>query len=207
MKPAARAETRGERRKRQTETRLLDAALAVFCARGYDAATTGEIARAADVGAGTFYLYFKDKRATYERLARRAAHDLLASWQVAMRPEMSLASRVDLGLRLAADYWRADPARARLLLEGGPSFGSENHLRFVDEIAATLAAGASRRGRAAPFRALALLLAGLGIELGRLIVAHPDPDRDVEELVRLMRRSLGHLDLSARPGGRRAQRA
>jgi AcrR family transcriptional regulator len=204
MKPAARAETRGTRRKRQTESRLLDAALAVFCARGYDAATTAEIARAADVGAGTFYLYFKDKRATYERLAWRAARDLLVGWREAMRPEMSLASRIDLGLRLAADYWRADLGRARLLLEGGPSFGSENHLRFVDDIAATLAAGAPR-ARSAPFRALALVLAGLGIELGRLIVALQDPDRDVDDLVRLMRRSLGHLDLSAQPGGRRGR--
>ncbi len=193
--------SRAARRKQETEARLLDAAQSVFCARGYDAATTAEIAHAADVGAGTFYLYFKDKRATYEKLARRATHDLLDRWRAAMRAEMSLAARVDLALRLAADYWRADPARARLLLEGGPSFGSENHIRFVDEIAATLAVP---ERKVAPYRALALLVAGLGIELGRLIVADPDATRDVDELVRLLRRSLAHLDLSAKPGGRRA---
>lgn len=193
--------SRAARRKQETEARLLDAAQSVFCARGYDAATTAEIAHAADVGAGTFYLYFKDKRATYEKLARRATHDLLDRWRAAMRAEMSLAARVDLALRLAADYWRADPARARLLLEGGPSFGSENHIRFVDEIAATLAVP---ERKVAPYRALALLVAGLGIELGRLIVADPDATRDLDELVRLLRRSLAHLDLSAKPGGRRA---
>jgi len=200
----AAAETRGQRRKRQTEARLLDAALEVFKSRGYDAATTGEMARAADVAAGTFYLHFRDKRAAYEAVARHAVHELLAGWRAALRPSMRVSDRIVLGLRLAAEFWRADLGRARLLLEGGPSFGSEGHLRLVDEIAAALAA-APRTRRPAPTRALALLLAGLGIELGRLIVARPDPgpDVDVEEVVRLVRRSLAHLELApTRPGSR-----
>ena len=195
MKAAAESlATRAERRKRATEARLLDAALDVFCAHGYDAATTGAMARAADVAAGTFYLHFRDKRAAYEHLARRAAHDLLERWRAAIRPAMGVAERVALGLRLAADYWRADPRRARLLLEGGPSFGSDGHLRFVDEIAAALASGARRR-RVLPTRSLALLVAGLGIEVGRLVVARPDAP-EVDELIRLVRRSLAHLDLA-----------
>jgi AcrR family transcriptional regulator len=188
-------ESRADRRKRATEARLLVAALGVFTTRGYDAATTGEMARAADVAAGTFYLYFRDKRAAYERLAAHAAHDLLARWRAALRPGMRTADRVVTGLRLAADFWRADRARARLLLEGGPSFGSEGHLRFVDEIAAVLATGGRRGRRPLPARALSLLVAGLGIELGRVIVARPEPDAEVEELIRTVRRSLVHLDL------------
>src|SRR2546427_9250031 len=108
-------ETRAERRKRATEARLLEAALEVFCARGYDGATTGEMARAADVAAGTFYLHFRDKRAAFERLARHAAHDLLARWRAAMQPGMGIADRVALALRLTVEFWRADPRRARLL--------------------------------------------------------------------------------------------
>jgi AcrR family transcriptional regulator len=185
-------QSRAERRRRATEARLLDAALAVFCARGYDGATTAEMARAADVAAGTFYLHFRDKRAAFERLARHAAHDLLGRWRAAMRPGMRVADRVALALRLTAEFWRADPRRARLLLEGGPSFGSEGHLRFVDEIAAALGTAAPRRGKALPTRPLALMVAGLGIELGRLIVA--DPGADVNEILRLVRRALAHLD-------------
>jgi AcrR family transcriptional regulator len=197
----ASAESRSQRRKRATEARLLDAALEVFCARGYDAATTAEMARVADVAAGTFYLYFRDKRAVYESLARRAAHDLLDRWRAAMRPRMGVGESTVLGLRLAADFWRADRRRARLILEGGPSFGSEGHLRFVDEMAAALAAGLPRRP--VPTRALALLVAGLAIELGRLIVAKADAAADVEDVLRLVRRALAHLDLAPRPGGRR----
>ncbi len=185
-------QTRAERRKRATEERLLDAALDVFCARGYDGATTAEMARAADVAAGTFYLHFRDKRAAFERLARRAAHDLLGRWRGAMRPGMRVADRVVLALRLTAEFWRADPRRARLLLEGGPSFGSEGHLRFVDEIAAALGQAGTRPRKPLPTRPLALIVAGLGIELGRLIVA--DPGADVDGLLRLARRSLAHLD-------------
>lgn len=194
--------SRSERRRRATEARLLDAALSTFVTRGYDAATTGEMARGADVAAGTFYLHFRDKRAVYERLASRAAHDLLARWRAALRPGMPVADRVVTGLRLAADFWRADIARARLLLEGGPSFGSEGHLRFVDEIAAVLAEGAPGGRRPVPTRALSLLVAGLGIELGRVIVARPTPDAEIEELIRMVRRSLPHLDLIQRPGRR-----
>jgi len=185
-------ETRAKRRKRATEARLIDAALDVFCSRGYDAATTAEMARTADVAAGTFYLHFRDKRAAFERIARHAAHDLLGRWRAAMRPGMRVADRVTLALRLAAEFWRADPRRARLLLEGGPSFGSEGHLRFVDDIAGALSTAAPRGRRPFPSRALALVVAGLGIELGRLLVA--DPTADVEELLRLVRRSLAHLD-------------
>jgi AcrR family transcriptional regulator len=193
--------TRGERRRRATEARLLDAALQVFLARGYDAATTGEMARVADVAAGTFYLHFRDKRAAYERLARDAARELLDGWRAAMRPGMPMAERVTLGLRLAADYWRADVRRARLLLEHGPALGSENHVRLVDEIGTLLAAAGSSRP-AAPVRALGLLSVGLAIEVGRLVAGRPeDPTAEVDDLLRLVRRSLAYLDVVP---GRRA---
>ena len=190
-------------RRRQTEARLLDAALEVFCAHGYDAATTGAMARAAHVAAGTFYLHFRDKRAAYEAVARRAAHELLDAYRAALRPGMRIADRAALALRMTADFWCTDVLRARLLLEGGPSFGSEGHLRFVDDIAATFAAETAPAVRSVPRRALALLLTGAGIELGRVIVARPDPEAEIDELMRLVRRALAHLDLTARPGGHR----
>ena len=83
-------------RRRETEVRLLDAALSVFCARGYDAATTGEMARVAEVAAGTFYLHFRDKRAAYEAVARRASHELLDAYRAALRPGTGIAARAVL---------------------------------------------------------------------------------------------------------------
>jgi AcrR family transcriptional regulator len=191
---AANPETRATRRKRETEARLLDAALAVFLDRGYDAATTGEMARVADVAAGTFYLHFRDKRAVYERLASRAAHDLLERWREAIPSGASRNERVRLALELAAEFWRSDRERARLLLEGGPSLGSEGHLRFVDEIACIVAEAPEASGAGEDARAHALLIAGLGIELGRLIVGEAAPPDDEESPVgRLIEMVCGRL--------------
>jgi len=45
-----------------TRTRILDAALHLISERGYNGATTAEIARRAGVAEGTIYRYFKDKK-------------------------------------------------------------------------------------------------------------------------------------------------
>jgi len=186
--PTRAGETRTTRRKRETEARLLDAGLRVFCERGYDATTTGEIARVADVAAGTFYLHFRDKRAIYERIAGRTAREILELSVDALKPEMTGLERIAVALRIAADYWRSDRDRARLLLEGGPSLGSDGHVAFLDEIAQAIL-DAPDLGDAPHARAhsLALLAAGMGIELGRLIVARPEATDEVEDLIRVVR--------------------
>lgn len=53
--------TRVERKRLEARTRLVDAATALFRARGVDAVTIRDITAAADVGHGTFYLHFKSK--------------------------------------------------------------------------------------------------------------------------------------------------
>jgi AcrR family transcriptional regulator len=163
-------ESRAERRKRETRQRLLDAALEVFLRRGFDASTTAQIAEAADVGAGTFYLHFRDKRDAYESLARHAAREILSRWEERLKPETRAGEQVALGLEAAATFWSENRERARLLLEGGPSFGSESHLRLVEEVAALVRRrGAARDNDSA--ETMATVMVGLGIELGRLIVA------------------------------------
>src|SRR6185312_2837709 len=50
-----------ERKKRQTRTAIAEAAIALFGARGFDAVTVGEVARAADVSEKTVFNYFPTK--------------------------------------------------------------------------------------------------------------------------------------------------
>src|SRR6185369_1850949 len=99
--PVALRGTRAERRKERTRERLLDAALTVFLARGYDGATTTEMARAADLGAGTFYLHFRDKRAAFDGVAHRASRTMMERWRAALAPGMRLAEGITIGLDVA----------------------------------------------------------------------------------------------------------
>lgn len=69
------------RRKRTTLERrddLLDAAVEVFRARGLETTTVADIAAAAGVAKGTFYLYFETKEQLVSELRARLADELLA---------------------------------------------------------------------------------------------------------------------------------
>ena len=176
----AAAATRGARRKSRTRERLLDAALTVFVRRGYDGATTTEMATVADLGVGTFYCHFRDKRAAFEGLAQRASRTMLGRWLDALKLGTPVEDGIGAGLETAAAFWREDRGLALLLLEDGPSFGTDAHVRLLDEVAATLRerfhgrAGAPLRRPAA--RALATLVVGLGVELGRVVLGNGERD-------------------------------
>ena len=48
-----------------TKNRLLDQALELFSRKGYHATTSKEIAAAAGLATGSFYRYFRDKKAVF----------------------------------------------------------------------------------------------------------------------------------------------
>ena len=62
IETASTAHTRRERRVAARRAQILEAAEAIFAAKGYHGATTREIARTADVSEGTLYNYFANKR-------------------------------------------------------------------------------------------------------------------------------------------------
>ncbi len=61
-------EPRGARRKRETRSKLLAAALRLMAEKGLDGVAINEITEAADVGFGSFYNYFESKEAIYQAL-------------------------------------------------------------------------------------------------------------------------------------------
>jgi AcrR family transcriptional regulator len=67
---------RAGRRKADSRQRLETAARRLFIERGYHATRPQDIARAADVGHGTFYLHFADKRACFLAFAEAARDEL-----------------------------------------------------------------------------------------------------------------------------------
>lgn len=68
----------------QTRQRLLAAATRLFADRGLHGVTSHEIARAAGVAAGTFYLHFRDKTDVHRQIVFHAMEELQARVQQAL---------------------------------------------------------------------------------------------------------------------------
>lgn len=67
-------------RKERTRGRLLDAAARVFARKGYHATLVSDIVAEANVGQGTFYRNFENKRAVLEALYDRLVTALMAEF-------------------------------------------------------------------------------------------------------------------------------
>jgi AcrR family transcriptional regulator len=115
--------SRQQRRTERTRTRLLDAALELFLERGYDAPSIAEITERADLGAGTYYLHFRDKRSLYEAVVRRELLALRGSW-IEERTTRKLGkepwAEVALMVEMVLESLLQDSNRARLILLDGP---------------------------------------------------------------------------------------
>jgi len=97
---------RSSRRKPESLARLKAAARKLFIERGYDATRPQDIARAAGLGHGTFYLHYPDKRACFLAFiaeARRELDDLLQS-----RRAQSASLEQSVAVTLTAIYDYAD---------------------------------------------------------------------------------------------------
>jgi len=81
-----------ERNKLQKRRRIYQVARRLFEKQGYDSTTMRQIARAADVGEGTVFLYAKDKR---ELLFRIFKDDLAAVFESAFKEVPANASLLD----------------------------------------------------------------------------------------------------------------
>lgn len=61
---------------KQTRAKILNVARELFANAGYHKTTVKDITQAADLGYGTFYLYFKDKKELFHSLIERVEHEL-----------------------------------------------------------------------------------------------------------------------------------
>jgi AcrR family transcriptional regulator len=83
--------------------RLLDAALRVFAAKGYEGTSVPEVAKAAEVAVGSVYHYFRDKEALVNEVYRDAKTRLRAALLDDLAP-LDLYAPGD-GQRWFADLW------------------------------------------------------------------------------------------------------
>jgi len=83
QKPAPIRGNRFERRRERTRRELLTAATRVLAEKGLHATKVGDIAAAADLGVGTFYLHFPDKETLFDAVVEETVRRLKATVDVA----------------------------------------------------------------------------------------------------------------------------
>lgn len=117
MLPSSTAEA-PESAEETRRTRILDGAMGVFLAYGFQRTTMDDIARAADVSRPALYLQFRNKTDIYRALARRFLEGVLATAREAMARETSLAGRLGAAIRLTCETMleiEASPHGAEIL--------------------------------------------------------------------------------------------
>jgi TetR/AcrR family transcriptional regulator of autoinduction and epiphytic fitness len=131
---------------------ILDGALAVFMARGFDAATMSDIAAAANVSKGTLYVYFEDKEHLFVALIEReresqkgAAFEALDDDPDIARALTSFGERLTCLLvsefamsahRIVIGVAERMPELGREFYENGPMQGAKRLAGYLDRMVA-----------------------------------------------------------------------
>jgi AcrR family transcriptional regulator len=212
----------------QRREQILACALEVFAAKGFHAASIGDICARAKIGRATLYQYFKDKRdvlvALADQIAKRVI-DAVAGWA----PVPTLPNRpptVEDAFKWTEERYAqilaivfADTATARLVLRAGRGADGvvDETLRMIDDRVVGLIEGGLREGIAAGVirpcdtRVVAGLIVG-GIEKIILDALERDRPIDIAHVAReaamlQCHGSLRHLEPpdEAKSGGRNAQ--
>jgi AcrR family transcriptional regulator len=131
---------------------ILDGAMQVFTARGFDAASMSDIAAAANVSKGTLYVYFEDKEHLFVALIHRERETQKRGAMEALNespdPERALgnfgrclARMINSGLAVSAHrvvigVAERMPDLGREFYEKGPMLGSQQLARYLDRMVA-----------------------------------------------------------------------
>ncbi len=116
-------------RERDKREALLRAARDVLVEEGYHHARLDEIAARAGVAKGTYYLYFKDKRAIFAELVDGLVARIEAAI-VRVDEQADLGAQVRHNIRATIAVLAEDPALARIVL--GPTSGLDG--AFIDSV-------------------------------------------------------------------------
>ena len=101
--------------KKERRQALLRAARDVFASRGYHDAKVEDICAAAKVAKGTYYLYFKDKRAVLEELID-GLFARLGGAILRVDVERDVRAQIEHNIRAIVAVFLDDPALTRILL-------------------------------------------------------------------------------------------
>jgi AcrR family transcriptional regulator len=169
------AVARGKHDKDGRQVCLIEAATAVFAEKGYDAATTREVAERAGVSEGLIHRYFGGKHGLLIAILDAKAESVLASRsdELPLRPSL-LEELEQLLVWTQEQYWdkralmRVTVSRAAIDPEIGRRVGdrlNQAHVTFIAERLRVHQAGGRVRGDA-DIDAIAMAISGLNISFG-----------------------------------------
>src|SRR5947207_7774960 len=101
-----------EDRRRQ----ILDAAVRVFAAQGYESSRVSDVAKEAGVAYGLVYHYYGSKDAVLEAVFHEQWGRLLAAVALAEETGETAAEQLQLVVKIVLRAWRDDPDLVRLLV-------------------------------------------------------------------------------------------
>ena len=156
--------TRAGRRRLQTRRDLLAAAKTVFAARGYHQAKISEIAAAADVGVGTFYLHYDGKDALFVELVEDTAHRLKKRVDAAKATATDPLERARVSCEILFRFAQENRETFRILFGEGAfnsAITASQHV-FLSDVAENIAAGV-RAGAFAPYPITLIAHATVGL--------------------------------------------
>lgn len=157
-----------ERKKQQTRLQIAETAQRLFLERGFDAVTVAEVAREADVSAGTVFNYFPNKEDLFYSGMELFEEQLIDAVRDRPAEESVLAAvrRVVMaGIpRLASDDTADLIATAARIVGSSRSLQARERelvARYTDELAALIAGESRRRADDVEPAAVAAALMGL----------------------------------------------
>ncbi|HVP84048.1 MAG TPA: TetR/AcrR family transcriptional regulator [Rhizomicrobium sp.] len=93
----------------RTRARLMDAAVGIFAREGFEAASVNQIAQAAEVVNGTFYIHFRDKDDIASAVTYRIAADITRQLDEAMADIDDAVERTSAATRRFIEFASAQP--------------------------------------------------------------------------------------------------
>ncbi len=183
----------------RTRTRLLRAAESVFAAHGYHDASIVKITEAAEVGQGTFYLYFESKKQIFDELVIDLNRQVRRAMSEHSENATSRIARERAGFQGYFKFASEHPALYRIirLAETVSPEVLKEHYRRISEGYQTGLAEAMEAGDIAPGdpAVLAWMLMGIGEIIGMRWVSWGStdsvPDDVFDQMYQFVSRGLG----------------
>ncbi|MCZ6852467.1 MAG: TetR/AcrR family transcriptional regulator [Gammaproteobacteria bacterium] len=188
------------RRRKESNKKLLEAARQLFVDNGYDATRPQDIARAAGVANGTFYLHFQDKEAVFLAFAEQAQDDLVVRFDENLTGVTGLRARLEVILRTMVRYGGEHPGvlRAAFLDPVMIAPNNDDAWRIYDRISdfLSLAIGAElMSGDGGSKRSLSLISQGISGFMRHAMIfgdrRQLDVDEVIEQVVNFITRGVG----------------